>query len=169
MLSVSEISSLDFLSVSPVYDPLTTDTTILKYTTEFNRLTRYLTQRSRPKLRVTTLWRSHTDHLYKSVYNECTSIWFLISVFQPPTAYNCFPISRQSAPVVRQRSSSAQFSRIGDPWERTVWPKPATPQATKFLARCFTRLSTGQPRLYGDFSVTCLTCRYLMFLNSCLF
>ena len=83
---------------------------------------------------------------------------------KPPTACNCSPISRQSAPVVRQRSSSAQFSRIGDPWERTVWPKPATPQATKFLARCFTRLSTGQPRLYGDFSVTCLTCRYLMYL-----
>ena len=95
---------------------------------------------------------------------ECTSIWLLISVVKPPTAYNCFPISRQSAPVVRQRSSSAQFSRIGDPWERTVWPKPAIPQATKILARCLTRLSTGQPRLYGDFSVTCLTCRYLMYL-----
>ena len=96
---------------------------------------------------------------------ECTSIWLLISVFRPPTACNCSPISRQSAPVVRQRSSSAWPSGVSDPWGRTVWPRPATPQATKILARCLTRLSTGQPRLYGDFSVTCLTCRYLMYLG----
>ena len=95
---------------------------------------------------------------------ECTSIWFLISVVKPPTACNCSPISRQSAPVVRQRSSSAWPSGVSDPWGRTVWPRPATPQATKILARCLTRLSTGQPRLYGDFSVTCLTHRYLMYL-----
>ena len=84
---------------------------------------------------------------------------------KPPTAYNCSPISRQSAPVVRQRSSSAWPSGVSDPWGRTVWPRPATPQATKILARCLTRLSTGQPRLYGDFSVTCLTHRYLMYLG----
>jgi hypothetical protein len=52
---------------------------------------------------------------------------------RPPTACNCSPISRQSAPVVRQRSSSAWPSGVSDPWGRTVWPKPATPQATKFL------------------------------------
>ena len=84
---------------------------------------------------------------------------------KPPTACNCSPISRQSAPVVRQRSSSAWPSGVSDPWGRTVWPRPATPQATKILARCLTRLSTGQPRLYGDFSVTCLTHRYLMYLG----
>ena len=104
--------------------------TILKYTTEFNRLTRYNGHDRNWG------WQPFDVH----IQTICISP-YATSVLQydcsyrprPPTACNCSPISRQSAPVVRQRSSSAWPSRVSDPWGRTVWPKPATPQATDIL------------------------------------